>query len=85
MGKSGAVKPSGGRSVSGLSRVGWGKEFCEREAIALGSFKKWYPRCTESSPPPGAFVELASPPIRSDEAWAVEVELPSGVRVRFRG
>ena len=22
------------------------KEFCHREAIALGSFKKWYPCCT---------------------------------------
>jgi len=29
------------------SRLG-PKEFCQREAIVLGTFKKWYPRCTES-------------------------------------
>ena len=65
------------------SRLG-PKEFCQREAIALGTFKKWYPRYTESSLQPGAFVEVISQPVRS-EGWAVEVELPSGVRVRCRG
>lgn len=60
------------------------QEFCQREAIALGSFKKWHQRCTESGGQAGAFVELIAPPIQRD-VWAVEVELPSGVRVRFRG
>jgi hypothetical protein len=60
------------------------KGFCQREAIALGTFKRWYPRCTESGPQPGAFVEVVSPPV-SREPWAVEVELPSGVRLRRRG
>ena len=60
------------------------KEFCHREAIALGSFKKWYPRCTEGRPQAEAFVELLSSPLKS-EPWAVEVELPSGVRLRLRG
>ena len=27
---------------SGLSQ----QEFCQRESIAVGSFKKWYQRCT---------------------------------------
>jgi len=60
------------------------KEFCQREAIALGSFKKWYPRCTEGRAQAEAFVELVTPAAQS-QVWAVEVELPSGVRVRFRG
>ena len=60
------------------------QEFCQRESIAVGSFKKWYQRCTENETQREAFVELVSPPVRS-EAWAVEVELPSGVRVRLRG
>jgi hypothetical protein len=65
------------------SRLGR-KEFCRREAIALGTFKKWYPRCTENGAQPGAFVELVSPAV-SREPWAVELELPNGVRLRLRG
>jgi len=60
------------------------KEFCHREAIALGSFKKWYQRCAENGAQREAFVELLTPAAQS-QVWAVEVELPSGVRVRFRG
>jgi hypothetical protein len=60
------------------------QEFCQRESLAVGSFKKWYQRCTERRPRPAAFVELVSSPVQS-EAWAVEVELPSGIRLRFRG
>ena len=60
------------------------REFCQRESIALGSFKKWYQRWADSGRQPGAFVELVAPPVPRD-VWAVEVELPSGVRVRFRG
>jgi hypothetical protein len=60
------------------------KEFCQHEAIALGSFKKRYQRCAENRQQNEAFVELVSSSLKS-EPWAVEVELPSGVRVRFRG
>ena len=60
------------------------QEFCQRESIAVGSFKKWYQRCAESGGQSRAFVELVAPPVPRD-VWAVEVELPSGVRVRFRG
>ena len=65
------------------SRLG-PKEFCQREAIALGTFKKWYPRYTESGAQPGAFVELVSPSVVR-ELWAIEVELPNGARLRLRG
>ena len=60
------------------------QEFCQREAIPMASFKKWYQRCAESGGQTGAFVELVAPAGQRD-VWAVEVELPSGVRVRFRG
>jgi hypothetical protein len=60
------------------------QEFCQREALAVGSFKKWYQRCTGSGGQAGAFVELVAPPVQGD-VWVVEVELPSGVRMRFRG
>ncbi len=60
------------------------KEFCRREAIALGTFKKWYPRWRENGAQPGAFVEVVSAPV-AREPWAVEVELPSGTRLRLRG
>jgi hypothetical protein len=60
------------------------QEFCQREAIPVGSFKKWYHRCMTRQSPSEAFVALVTAPARS-EAGAVEVELPSGVRLRLRG
>ena len=60
------------------------QEFCQREAIPVGSFKKWYQRYTGSPSHAQAFVELVAAPVPS-EAWAIEVELPSGARVRVRG
>ena len=57
------------------------QEFCQREAIAVGSFKKWQHRYAASRGQREAFVDLIASPVRS-EAWAVEVELPSGVRLR---
>jgi len=50
----------------------------------VGSFKMWYQRYAASPSHPEAFVELVAPPVRS-EGWVVEVELPSGVRLRGRG
>jgi hypothetical protein len=60
------------------------QEFCQREAIPVGSFKKWYHRSTMRQSPSEAFVELVTAPTRS-EGWAMEVELPSGIRLRVRG
>jgi hypothetical protein len=33
------------------------QEFCQREAMAGGSVKKWYPRCAEKGLTTAAFVE----------------------------
>ena len=60
------------------------QEFCQRESIAVGSFRKWYQRCSQKGALSEAFVELVAPPVPR-EPWAVEVELPSGVRLRLRG
>ena len=60
------------------------QEFCQREAIAVGSFKKWYQRCLARQTQSEAFVELVAAPVRG-EGWAVEVELPTGIRLRVRG
>ena len=59
-------------------------EFCSREQLTISSFKKWYRRCTQKGALSEAFVELVAP-AAPPQVWAVEVELPSGVRVRFRG
>jgi len=60
------------------------KEFCQRESIAVGSCRKWHQHCMEKRALGEAFVELVAP-AAPPQVWAVEVELPSGVRVRFRG
>jgi hypothetical protein len=60
------------------------QEFCQREAIPVGSFKKWYQRCPVRPSLSQAFVELVSPAVRN-EVWAVEIEFPSGIRLRRRG
>ena len=60
------------------------KEFCQREATALGSFKTWYRRCGQRRGQREAFVELTSAPVRQ-ASWVVEVEFPSGVYLRVRG
>jgi hypothetical protein len=59
-------------------------EFCTREGIALHGFKKHYRRRQVVEAPAGAFVEV-QPPAGEPESWAVELEFPSGLRLRVRG
>lgn len=59
-------------------------EFCTREGIALHSFKKHYRHRQVAEARPGAFVEVA-PRAVEPEGWAVELEFPSGLRLRVRG
>ena len=47
-------------------------EFCQREAIALGSFRKWHQRCSTKGTLSEAFVELVPPRVQR-EPWAVKV------------
>lgn len=59
-------------------------EFCTREGIALHSFKKHYRHRKAVEAPLGAFVEVESRAV-DPEGWAVELEFPSGLRLRVRG
>jgi hypothetical protein len=60
------------------------KEFCTQEGLTLRTFEEWYRRQRCAEPGKGQFVEV-KPPVRTAEPWAVEVELPNGVRLRLRG
>ena len=66
---------------SGLST----RDFCQREGLALSSFQRW--RLRLGSVVPAEFVELvptvtAEPPT---SGWSLEIALPNGVQLRFRG
>jgi hypothetical protein len=60
------------------------KEFCAQEGLTVGTFEKWYRRQRRAEPGKGQFVEV-TPPGMTAGPWAVEVELPNGVRMRLRG
>lgn len=68
-------------SESGLSI----REFCRRESVSLSSLQRWRSRVAADDA--SEFVELVptaakqSPP--SD--WSLEVALPGGIQLRFRG
>lgn len=68
-----------GQERSGLSRVA----FCRREGIPPTSFDKWKRRLLARRPPP-EFVDVTPKPT-SSAGWDVEVALPNGVVLRFRG
>jgi len=65
------------QEASGLS----GLAFCRRERIPRGSLDKWRKRLAL---PPATFVELGPAPVRST-GWELEIALPSGAILRFRG
>jgi hypothetical protein len=60
------------------------KEFCEQEGLTLRTFEEWYRRVRRGETKKGQFVE-AKPAGGPASPWAVEVELPNGVRLRVRG
>ena len=59
-------------------------EFCAQEGLRVGTFEQWYRRTRGAEPRRGQFVEV-KPFAALGGPWAVEVELPSGVRLRVRG
>ena len=60
------------------------RQFCEEEGLTLRTFAKWYRRLRRSETSKGQFVEVKAPNVTTSP-WAVEVELPNGVRLRVRG
>jgi hypothetical protein len=65
---------------SGLGR----QDFCAAEGLVPRTFAKWERRCRRKEGTKGQFVAVASP-LGGSGPWAVEVELPNGVRLRVRG
>jgi hypothetical protein len=59
-------------------------EFCMQEGVTVGTFELWYRRHRRPEHRPGQFVEV-KPVSAMAGPWAVEVELPGGVRLRVRG
>jgi hypothetical protein len=60
------------------------KEFCAQEGLTLRTFEEWYRRQRRSETRKGHFVEVKAPGVPASP-WAVEVEFPTGVRLRVRG
>jgi len=68
--------------ASGLSS----REFCKREGLTVSSLQRWRSRCGRAAVP--QFVELtpsSATPATPSTGWALELELPDGVRLRLRG
>jgi transposase-like protein len=61
------------------------KEFCRREDVSPSSFQRWRRRLGPVST--AEFVELvpASTPSTPLPSWSLDVALPNGVCLRFRG
>ena len=60
------------------------REFCAQEGLTLRTFEEWYRHLRRSETSKGRFVEV-KPVSPGAGPWAVEVELPTGVRLRLRG
>jgi transposase-like protein len=61
------------------------QQFCRREGVALSSFQRWRQRLGKNTP--ARFVELVPTVAVESSAmnWSLEVSLPNGVSLRFRG
>jgi hypothetical protein len=60
------------------------QEFCSQEGLTLRTFENWYRRVRQSETRKGQFLEVPAPR-EAASPWAVEIELPNGVRLRVRG
>jgi hypothetical protein len=66
--------------ASGLSQ----KEFCHHEALNENTFRLWRSRLRAADPTVVPFMELLPVPA-PETPWTMELELPSGVKLRLRG
>ena len=74
-----------GEIIARYRQSGMGsRQFCEEEGLTLRTFEKWYGRIRRSETSKGKFVEVQAP-LGGGGPWAVEVEFPTGVRLRVRG
>ena len=65
---------------SGLGR----QAFCATEGLSVATLAKWVSRVRRSEARRGHFIEVPTP-AEQGRLWAVEVEFPTGVRLRVRG
>jgi len=84
MGRCSGVRRSGVSLSPGIASGLGSREFCEQEGLPLRTFEKWYGRIRRSETSKGKFVEVPTPQ-GTVGPWAVEVEFPTGVRLRVRG
>jgi hypothetical protein len=60
------------------------KTYCRRAGLSLSSFQRWRSRLAAHAA--AEFVELTpSSPDSATSGWELEVTLPNGVRLQFRG
>jgi len=59
------------------------KEYCQREGLPLSSFQRWRKRLGSSAAT--EFVELSPSTKPATSGWELEVLLPNGVQLQFRG
>jgi hypothetical protein len=62
------------------------REFCRKERVSLSSFQRWRSRL--GSVTPAEFVELVPvgpPAVSPASEWSLDIALPNGVQLRFRG
>jgi hypothetical protein len=60
------------------------REFCTQEGLTLRTFEEWYRRQRRGESAKGQLIEVKAPGVIASP-WAVEVEFPTGVRLRVRG
>ncbi len=60
------------------------REFCAAENVSPSSFQRWRARLGSVSA--AEFTELAATPVPpASESWTLELALPNGACVRYRG
>ena len=67
--------------ASGLSS----REFCRREQLVVSSLQRWRSRLSRVPAPQFLQLAPASNPTAPSTNWALELELPDGMRLRLRG
>ncbi|MGB3399188.1 MAG: hypothetical protein WBA34_03330, partial [Candidatus Deferrimicrobiaceae bacterium] len=66
--------------AAGLSQ----KKFCASEGLNENTFRLWRSRVRSARNVSVPFVEVV-PVTAAESPWAIELELPSGVKLRLRG
>lgn len=66
--------------ASGLSA----REFCQKEKLVKTSLERWIKRL-QADERKARFIEVPSAPAKEDRPWDLEIRLPNGIFLNFRG